>query len=165
MSTLEDRLAGNSSSVPWIPQADKAASYRVGGKDCNSDEMLIGVVVDHFTRPNFNGDGKIDVIVLNLDGGKGEVAIHCSATVLANQMRSASPAFGERIGVKYLGVRTGSGPKPYHDFKVVSDRQQGGRIHWAGEPDEVADYVEPERQVRHEPDAPAPVAGEDDIPF
>lgn len=166
MSNLEDRLQGPG-SVPWIPDAQKAASYRAQGKDCNSDETLIGVVVDHFTRDNFNGDGKIDVIVLALDGG-GEVAIHCSATVLANQMRSAAPAFGERIGVKYLGVRTGSGPKPYHDFKVVTDRRQGGQIHWAGQPDPVADYVDPPRQeIRHEPTPQGSAMLDDgsDIPF
>lgn len=166
MSTLEDRLQGNSSSVPWIPQAEKAEKYRAGGKDCNSDEMLIGTVVDHFTRDNFNGDGKIDVIVLLTDAG--EVAIHCGPTVLANQMRSAAPAFGEKIGVKYLGERTGSGPKPYHDYRVVTDRSKGGRIHWAGEPEEVADYVEP-APVRHEfqPAASSQNAsdGDDGIPF
>jgi hypothetical protein len=34
MSTLEDRLAGNSNSVPWIPDTAKAQKYRDGGKDC-----------------------------------------------------------------------------------------------------------------------------------
>ena len=164
MSTLEQRLQG-STSIPWIPQADKAAKFRNDGKDCNSDEVLIGTVVDHFTRDNFNGDGKIDVVVLALDAG-GEVAIHCSATVLANQMRSAAPAFGEKIGVKYLGVVSRQGQKDYHDFRVVTDRSKGGAIHWAGEPDPVADYVEP---VRHEYQAPSDTAGgtdsSDDIPF
>jgi len=165
VSTLEQRLQG-STSIPWIPQPDKAAKYRSGGKDCNSDEVLIGTVVDHFTRDNFNGDGKIDVVVLALDAG-GEVAIHCSATVLANQMRSAAPAFGEKIGVKYLGVVSRQGQADYHDFRVVTDRSKGGRIHWAGEPDPVADYVEP---VRHEYQAPADTAGGsgidgDEIPF
>ncbi len=159
MSTLEDRLAGNNSSVPWIPQPDKAKSY---GKDCNSDDTLIGVVVDHFTRTNFNQDGLIDVIVLQLDDGS-EVAIHCSATVLANQMRSARPQYGDRIGVKYLGTRTGSGPKPYHDFKVVTERQSGGAIRWAGEPDPVADYVD-SKPVRHE-EGTAAVQDDDGIPF
>jgi hypothetical protein len=161
MSTLEDRLQG-SSSIPWIPQADKATKFRSGGKDCNSDETLIGVVVDHFTRDNFNGDGKIDVIVLATD--KGEVAIHCGPTVLANQMRSAAPAFGEKIGVKYLGIVSRSGSPDYHDYRVVTDRSKGGQIHWAGEPDEVADYVDPPKpEVRHE--AGSPVTGDDDIPF
>ena len=164
MSTLEQRLQG-STSLPWIPQAGKADKYRNDGKDCNSDETLIGVVVDHFTRDNFNGDGKIDVVVLALDAG-GEVAIHCSATVLANQMRSAAPAFGEKIGVKYLGVVSRQGQADYHGFLVNTDRSKGGRIHWAGEPDPVADYVEP---VRHEYQAPSDTAGgnadPDDLPF
>lgn len=162
MSTLEDRLQG-SSSIPWIPQIDKATKFRNDGKDCNSDETLIGVVVDHFTRDNFNGDGKIDVIVLATD--KGEVAIHCGPTVLANQMRSAAPAFGEKIGVKYLGTVSRSGSPDYHDYRVVTDRSKGGQIHWAGEPDEVADYVEPQKQeVRHEADFPA-ADDSDSIPF
>ena len=165
MSTLEDRLQG-SSSIPWIPQIPKAESFRAGGKDCNSDEVLIGTVVDHFTRDNFNGDGKIDVIVLSTD--KGEVAIHCSATVLANQMRSAAPVFGEKIGVKYLGVVSRTGQKDYHDFRVVTDRSKGGAIRWAGEPDEVADYVDPKPEVRHE-DAPlggsSQMGPTDDLPF
>jgi hypothetical protein len=164
MSTLEQRMQGGS-SIPWIPQPDKAAKYRAGGKDCNSDELLMGVVVDHFTRDNFNGDGKIDVVVLALDTG-GEVAIHCSATVLANQMRSAAPAFGERIGVKYLGVVSRQGHPDYHEFLVHTDHSKGGPIHWAGEPDPIADYVEP---VRHEYQAPADTAGgtddSSDIPF
>jgi hypothetical protein len=118
---------------------------------------------DHFTRDNFNGDGKIDVIVLATD--KGEVAIHCGPTVLANQMRSAAPAFGEKIGVKYLGTVSRSGSPDYHDYRVVTDRSKGGQIHWAGEPDEVADYVEPQKQeVRHEAGA-SPVSDESDIPF
>ena len=166
MSTLEDRLQGNS-SVPWIPQADKAERFRADGKDCNSDETLIGVVVDHFTRDNFNGDGKIDVIVLSTD--TGEVAIHCGPTVLANQMRSAAPVFGEKIGVKYLGVRAGKGGgKDYHDYRVVTDRSKGGAIHWAGEPDEVASYVDPARPAA--PEFQTPTAGgtapdDDGIPF
>jgi len=166
MSTLEERLAGNSSSIPWIPQADKAQKFRAGGKDCNSDDTLIGTVVDHFTRDNFNGDGKIDVVVLSLDGG-GEVAIHCSATVLANQMRSAAPTFGERIGVKYLGTVSRQGVPDYHDFKVVTDRAKGGAIRWAGSGEEVADYVEPQRQeVRHEATAGGTTPPDDDeIPF
>ena len=165
MSTLEERLAGNSSSIPWIPQADKAAKFRAEGKDCNSDETVIGVVVDHFIRDNFNGDGKIDVIVLALDGG-GEVAIHCGPTVLANQMRSAAPVFGEKIGVKYNGVVSRQGSPDYHDYRVVTDRAKGGHIHWAGGTDEVADYVEPAKpqEPRHEPTAAAPVP-DDDIPF
>ena len=165
-SNLEQRLQG-STSLAWIPQKDKADKFRSGGKDCNSDEVLIGTVVDHFTRDNFNGDGKIDVVVLALDAG-GEVAIHCSATVLANQMRSAAPAFGEKIGVKYLGVVSRQGQADYHDFRVVTDRSKGGRIHWAGEPDPVADYVDP-APVRHEYQAPADTAGgteaDDSIPF
>ena len=167
MSTLEQRLQG-STSIPWIPQADKAAKFRNDGKDCNSDEVLIGTVVDHFTRDNFRGDGKIDVVVLALDGG-GEVAIHCGPTVLANQMRSAAPAFGERIGVKYLGERKGASGADYHDYRVVTERKSGGTIHWAGAPDEVADYVDP-APVRHEYQAPADTAGgsdldSDSIPF
>jgi len=165
MSTLEDRLQG-SSSIPWIPQIDKATKFRNDGKDCNSDETLIGVVVDHFTRDNFNGDGKIDVIVLSLDGG-GEVAVHCGPTVLANQMRSAAPVFGEKIGVKYLGVRAGNGGgKDYHDYRVVTDRSKGGAIHWAGEPDAVADYVDPPRaEVRHDPSPSSQLDADSDIPF
>jgi len=168
VSTLEQRLQG-STSIPWIPQRDKADKFRSGGKDCNSDEVLIGTVVDHFTRDNFQQDGgKIDVVVLALDAG-GEVAIHCSATVLANQMRSAAPAFGEKIGVKYLGVVSRQGQADYHDFRVVTDRSKGGRIHWAGEPDPVADYVDP-APVRHEYQAPnADTAGgmddSSEIPF
>ena len=166
MSTLEQRLQG-STSLPWIPDAAKAAKFRSDGRDCNSDEQLIGEVVDHFTRDNWAGTGKIDVVVLALDAG-GEVAIHCSATVLANQMRSAAPAFGEKIGVKYLGVVSRQGQADYHDFRVVTDRSKGGRIHWAGEPDPVADYVEP---VRHEYQAPTaggsefPADDSSDIPF
>lgn len=166
MSTLEQRLQGNS-SLPWIPDGTKAAKFRADGRDCNSDEQLIGEVVDHFTRDNWAGTGKIDVVVLALDAG-GEVAIHCSATVLANQMRSAAPAFGERIGVKYLGTRKSAGGTEYHDYHVITERKAGGTIHWAGEPDPVADYVEP---VRHEYQAPADTAGgnavdaDSDIPF
>ncbi len=163
MSTLEERLQG-SSSIPWIPQIDKATKFRADGKDCNSDETLIGVVVDHFTRDNFNGDGRIDVIVLATD--KGEVAIHCGPTVLANQMRSAAPAFGEKIGVKYLGTVSRSGSPDYHDYRVVTDRSKGGQIHWAGEPDAVADYVEPQKQeVRHEAVDPQDAPYVDDLPF
>ncbi len=168
MSTLEDRLSGNSSSVPWIPDATKASKYRAGGKDCNSDTTLIGTVVDHFTRDNFNGDGLIDVIVLQL-ADNSEVAIHCGPTVLANQMVSARPQFGERIGVKYLGIVSRTGSPDYHDYKVVTDRKAGGAIRWAGDPDPVADYAdpaappEPVATVRH--DATATPAGDDDIPF
>lgn len=166
MSTLEDRLQG-SSSIPWIPQESKATEFRSKGKDCNSDETLIGVVVDHFTRDNFNGDGKIDVIVLATD--KGEVAIHCGPTVLANQMRSAAPAFGEKIGVKYLGTVSRSGSPDYHDYRVVTDRSKGGQIHWAGEPDAVADYVEPQDVGAYTPPAEPryePGGNDDsDIPF
>ena len=167
MSTLEQRMQGGS-SIPWIPQLDKAAKFRAEGKDCNSDELLIGKVVDHFTRDNFNGDGKIDVVVLELDNGE-RVAVHCSATVLAGQMRDASPSFMDRIGVKYLGVVSRQGQADYHGFLVNTDRSKGGRIHWAGEPDPVADYVEP-APVRHEYQAPADTAGgnavdESDIPF
>ena len=167
-STLEQRLQGNS-SLPWIPDAAKAAKFRADGRDCISDETVIGVVVDHFTRDNFRGDGKIDVVVLALDAG-GEVAIHCGPTVLANQMKSAAPAFGEKIGVKYLGERKGSSGSDYHDYRVVTERKSGGTIHWAGSPDEVADYVEP-APVRHEYQAPADTAGGSgladlsDIPF
>lgn len=156
MSTLEQRLQGNS-SLPWIPVPEKAKKFRADGRDCNSDETVIGVVVDHFTRDNWRGDGKIDVVVLALDAG-GEVAIHCGPTVLANQMRSAAPAFGEKIGVKYLGERTSAGGAEYHDYRVVTERKAGGVIRWAGEPDEVADYVEP---VRHEYQAPATADGND----
>lgn len=164
MSTLEERLAGNT-SVPWIPDQAKAEKFRAGGKDCNSDDTLIGTVVDHFTRDNFNGDGKIDVIVLALDKG-GEVAIHCGPTVLANQMRSAAPVFGEKIGVKYNGVVSRQGSPDYHDYRVVTDRAKGGQIHWAGGSDEVADYVEPQKQEpRHETSASAPDPSLDDIPF
>lgn len=165
MSTLEERLAGNSSSIPWIPDSAKAAKYRADGKDCNDSQTLIGTVVDHFTRDNFNGDGLIDVIVLSLDD-HSEVAIHCGPTVLANQMRSARPQFGEKIGVKYMGKVSRQGASDYHDYKVVTDRKAGGAIRWAGEPDSVADYVEPDKpEVRHDSTATAPVADDDGIPF
>lgn len=169
MSSLEDRLAGNTSSVPWIPDAAKAAAYRAKGKDCNDSLTLIGTVVDHFTRDNFNGDGLIDVIVLQLDD-HSEVAIHCGPTVLANQMKSARPQFGERIGVKYIGVISRQGSPDYHDYKVVTDRKAGGQIRWAGDPDPVADHVDPAKAaeptqpaVRHE--ATSVVDSDDDIPF
>jgi len=165
MSTLEERLAGNSFSIPWIPVPEKAEKFRADGKDCNSDEVLIGTVVDHFTRPNFRGDGIIDVVVLRTDTGD-EVAVHCGPTVLANQMASARPNFGDRIGVKYLGTEKGSGPNPYHNYKVVTEHVPGGQIRWAGGTDDVADYVEPQKQeVRHEPDPAGGVQDDDGIPF
>jgi hypothetical protein len=169
MSTLEDRLAGNSNSVPWIPDAAKAQKYRADGKDCNSDQTLIGTVVDHFTRDNFQGDGLIDVVVLALDGA-GEVAIHCGPTVLANQMRSAAPAYGEKIGVKYLGLIQRPGKADYIDYKVVTDRIPGGQIRWAGDGGDVESYVAPQAppaaaEVRHE-SAPAGYEhSDDDVPF
>ena len=167
MSTLEERLAGNTSSIPWIPDPAKAEKYRGEGKDCNSDDTLIGVVVDHFTRSNFRGDGLIDVIVLALDGG-GEVAVHCGPTVLASQMLAARPEFGDRIGVKYLGERSGrGGGASYIDSRVVTDRKAGGQIRWAGGSDEGASYVEPAKQeVRHESTAGGTSSQDDDgIPF
>lgn len=160
MSTLEDRLQG-SSSIPWIPDAADAAKFRKDGRECNSDEMVIGVVVDHFTRPNFRQDGLIDVIVLATD--KGEVAIHCQATVLANQMRSAAPAFGDTIGAKYLGERKSGSGTTYKDYRVVTERRAGGQIHWAGQGDPIAEPT-PDK-----PEYQTPAVGgnqtEEDIPF
>lgn len=166
MSTIEERLAGNSSSIPWIPDPAKAQKYREGGKDCNSDLMLIGVVVDHFTRDNFQGDGLIDVVVLAVDGG-GEVAVHCGPTVLANQMRSAAPGYGEKIGVKYNGIVQRPGKADYHDYRVVTDRRSGGQIAWAGDGGDVESYVAPEQpaEVRHEAASAGGSPPDDDIPF
>lgn len=163
MSTLEERLQGGS-SMPWIPQQDKAAKY---DNPSYNEQVVIGIAVDHFTRPNFNDDGEYDVVVLNVEG-VGDVAIHCQSTVLANQMHAARPVPGERVGVAYKGERTGARGVAYHDYVVKVDRERGGSFAWAdGRTDSVpvpeADIV----TVYQQPTA-APTGGyeqDDDIPF
>jgi len=156
---LEDRLEG-AGAVPWIPDPAKAEKY---GKEFNGTNPLIGVFVDHYRRENFRQDGFYDVVVLMVEG-VGEVAVHCQATVLANQMHEARPVFGERVGVKYLGERVSAGGTAYSDYKVKVDRQRGGQVQWADAPEPPpAPVADPAPQVAAAPAAAAasPVSGQD----
>lgn len=129
MSTLEERLQGGSSQ-PWIADAAKAAKWRSEGRDCYSEQVVVGKAIDHFTRTNFNGDGVYDVVVLEVEG-VGEVAIHCGPTVLANQMTAARPKPGERVGVAYKGLVQRAGQPDYHAYVVKVERELGGDFAWA----------------------------------
>jgi hypothetical protein len=162
-TSLEDRLNG-ATAMPWIPDPAKAEKYE--HDSCNLNP-LIGIAVDHYRRPNFMGDAEYDVLVLNVEG-VGDVAVHCQPTVLANEMHQSKPRPGERVGVKWLGEKTGAN-RTYTAYKVVVERGPGGTFSWtdSGEPEPVAAKPEPEsgfgRSTFVDPDAP--VEAKDDIPF
>jgi len=155
VSTLEDRLNG-SGGVPWIPDPSKAEKY---DKDSCGLNPLIGTAVDHYRRQNFMGDGEYDVLVLSV-ADVGDVAVHCQPTVLANEMRSARPRPGEKVGVKWLGERQGAN-RSYAAYKVVVERAAGGDFNWG-------DSAEPEARQEWSSDSPPSLRAEhsdDEIPF
>lgn len=179
MSTIEERLNG-AGAAPWIPNPENAEKWLAGGEDrtCYRENPVIGTAVDHFSRDT--DYGTYDVLVLNVEG-VGDVAVHCRGAVLTNEMLSARPRYGERVGVKLTGEGEGKMGK-YPVYKVVVEREQGGEFGWSDAPPQREEI--PSRQVNEEPvqqqqyqqpppqqqqtqQQPPPVAPhiDDDIPF
>ena len=164
---VAERLQGGG-EIPWIPDPAQAEKY---AKPCCQLNPLIGIAVGHSRRTNFRQDGQYDVLLLNVQG-VGDVAVHCQATVLGNQMREARPKAGEEVGVQYLGLVMSASGTQYQNYKVVVDREVGGEFAWADEEERTSHQV-----VSHTPapyQAPAaqtqttsaPAASTmDDIPF
>ena len=141
---VAERLQGGG-EIPWIPDPANAEKY---GKPCCQINPLIGVAVGHSRRTNFRQDGEYDVVILNVKG-VGDVAVHCQATVLGNQMREARPKGGEEVGVQYLGLVKSASGTEYQNYKVVVDREVGGEFAWADEE---------ERPTSHHVQAHTPIA-------
>jgi hypothetical protein len=164
MSSIEERLAGETTAIPWIPDPAKAAKY---GKDFNGDNPLIGIAVNHFRRANFRNDGEYDVLVLRL-ADNSEVAVHCQATVLSNEVRGARPRAGEKVGIKYLGMIQGANQE-YAAYKVEVEREEGGEFNWGASSDggfeEPRQRPEPQQQAAPQDTERPPAPTDDDIPF
>lgn len=160
-SSLEDRLNSDTVAIPWIPDPEKAAKY---DKESCALNPLIGTAVDHFRRTNFRGDGEYDVVVLNVEG-VGDVAVHCQATVLSNEMRDARPRPGEKVGVRWLGMVQGTNQE-YAAYKVIVERDSAGGFNWGVSSDGgLDDQPEAQREQRAPlADGPPPPT-DDDIPF
>jgi hypothetical protein len=169
---VAERLQGGG-EIPWIPDEAKAVAY---GKPYCGLNPLIGKAVGHYRRDNFRQDGQYDVVVLLVEG-VGAVAVHCQATVLANQMRDARPKGGEEVGVQYLGMTTSAAGTPYANYKVVVDREVGGEFDWSDEEERPTSHhvaahtpatVNPAQYtttVQQSPPAPPVIDTMDDVPF
>jgi hypothetical protein len=123
-------------------------------------DKLIGETVELSQREG--AYGIYPIITVRQDNGV-ELAFHAFHTVARNELAKAAPQVGERIAIKYVGVKEagGEGRSSYHAYKVAVDRAARA-FNWSafGETGEV------------EPDIPADdgpplstVPTDDDIPF
>lgn len=158
MSTIEDRLNGPG-AMPWIPDAENAKKWLAGGDDrnCYTENPVIGIAVDHYVRET--DYGPYDVLVLNVPE-IGDVAIHCRGTVLQNEMNSARPRAGERVGVKLTGEGEGSRGK-YPIYKVVVEREKAGEFNWGN----ATPAPEPQPASQAQSATTSVADTDDDIPF
>jgi hypothetical protein len=99
MASLEDRLDRN--PIEWRPA--------VG-------DRLVGTVTDIDTIATDYGESPL-LIVETDDGDVYSVA--CWHTVLKREVAKREPQVGDRIGIKYFGVRDGQN---YEYYKLVLER-------------------------------------------
>jgi hypothetical protein len=90
-------------AAPWRPEAG---------------DKLVGLVTELSQREGAYGTYPI-VTVRGADGR--ELAFHAFHQVAQNELARAKPAIGERVAVKYLGMKDGAGGG-YHAYRVAVDR-------------------------------------------
>lgn len=84
-------------------------------------DRIVGEVVEISERESDYGGWYSIVTVETADGD--EIAIHCFHTVLANEIRAKAPRVGDRIGVKYNGVREPKrGGAAFEHYAVAVER-------------------------------------------
>jgi len=93
-------------------------------------EILVGEILRVEKAPSRFGHGQVWVAVIEREEGLGVVSVWLTSAVLLREFRKHRPQVGERIGIKYLGMREGK-ENSYKAFAVRLDR-----------PEETPDYRE-----------------------
>jgi hypothetical protein len=118
-------------------------------------DKLIGSVVEISQRDGTFG--AYPILTVRQDDGT-ELALHAFHTVVANELARARPEIGERIAIKYIGMKPGSdGRAGYHAYKVAVDRPEPV-FNWGAYADEFAgspDDAEWRQSEDYDDDAPS----------
>ncbi len=141
--TMKDRLDAEP-AVAWKPEP--------------GDE-LIGKITELGNRTTEWGTYRI--VTVKPDDGE-PLAFHAYHTVAANQLKDASPAIGDEIGIRYLGKTESANSQygSYQNYKIVVDHPEG----WT--PPSLEDAQgQSDRAVTEQTLARQVSAENDDIPF
>jgi hypothetical protein len=119
MRDLEKELQDDDYPTAWTPEPG---------------EILVGTIYDMDQGPGFQG-GMVNTVMIEKDDGE-RVSVWLTHQVLQRQFEGLRPARGERVGIKYKGLREGASGTPYHDYKTKVDRPEsygalGGEEHEA----------------------------------
>ena len=87
-------------------------------------DILVGKIVKIERAPcRFGAGGMTWVLCIEKDEGLGAVSLWLTSTVLLNEFRKLRPKQGERIGIKYLGMRQGA-DNTYKAYAIRIDRPE-----------------------------------------
>lgn len=169
MSNFADQMEQDRDWISWVPGGDEEKYHTA--------ELIVGRLVDQASQEgNF---GPVKIAILELEDGK-RVGVWLNRTVLKNEFVDASPQWGERVGIKYLGEQLKKGGDPskktdhFQAYRVKVDRPLESRAPVAWGDTEAADahgVAQPATPAEQHVPAPVPTPaaetppGEDDIPF
>lgn len=87
----------------------------------NPGDQVVGKIVEISEAPGTDF-GPYPLITIEQADGT-EVAVHAFHSVLKNEIDSKRPTEGDRIGIRYLGKKTGTnGGREYEAYRVVIER-------------------------------------------
>lgn len=141
------------------PQKEQtlADEYADGWKPEEGDK-IIGTVTDLALGWSDYKNANYPIVTIQPDDSElPPVAIHCFHTALERQMQLLRPTKGERIGIVYKGKRPTKN-NPNNEVAVYIVRVEGRTADIWGQP-------EAQRLAADRSDVPAPVDGDDDLPF
>ena len=102
--------------------ADYPESYRFE----EEGQKLVGIFRRVDTGQTEYGETRI--LVLEVEGK--EVGVWLFHEALTSQLKKAKPKVGQQVGLKYLGKKQGKGRYSYHNYRVVTEPQEGASFDW-----------------------------------
>lgn len=121
MGLLDDLRAGSADAE--AATGDFAPSWRWE----QPGDGVEGIVVTVTSRVHDNHPEGYPIVTIRQANGE-DIAVHCMATVLKNEVNERRPRAGDEFAVVFDGKKTSGAGRAYNAFRVGHRAAQGGAI-------------------------------------
>ena len=118
MGLLDDLKAGSAEAES--ASGDFAPSWRWE----QPGDGVEGIVVTVSSRVHDNHPEGYPIVTIRQPNGE-DIAVHCMATVLKNEVNEKRPRAGDEFAVVYDGKKTSSGGRGYNAFRIATRPGKG----------------------------------------
>lgn len=127
--TLAQMVKDN--AVPFDPTAfdiDRLLDSEIPGWKPEPGDKLVGTVVNLETGGEGSTFGSYPLLTIALDGSGELLMVHAFHSVLRRELSRKSVGMGDRLGIKYIGVREGGEFGKFESYRVVVQARSTDRL-------------------------------------